>query len=124
MPANVAQLESGASPPVTNLIAFPGSSGNHRYALCHCPQGWILPVTVAGGPPTSPPLEATSGKIQERDLCAITVRIRARSHSVPAVWMDGGCVDAGYILVIAVRGPSQASSSIQVDPGTFTLVFS
>ena len=38
--------------------------------------------------------------------------------------MDEGRVDAGYVLVIALRGPSQESSFIQVDPGTFTLVFS
>lgn len=33
-------------------------------------------------------------------------------------------MDAGYALVVALRGPSQESSFMQADPGTFTLVFS
>lgn len=78
----------------------------------------------SGGSPTSSPFGSSSSKVQERDLCAITVRIRAQSHSIPAPWMDEKCVDADCVLVVALRGPSQGSSFIQVDPGTLAFVFS
>lgn len=79
--------------------------------------------SCGGGHSSLLPSCPSSGKIQERDLCAITVRIRAWSHSVPAVWMDEGCVDTGSSLVVSLRGPSQ-ESFCAVDPGTFIFVFS
>lgn len=103
------------------LTAFPGSSKKHCCVLSCCPMVWI-PRQLGGAPTSSP--SGTSSKVQERDLCAITVRIRAQSHSVPAAWMDERCVDVDCVLVVALRGPSQGSSFIQVDPGTLAFVFS
>lgn len=62
--------------------------------MSHRPQGWIPPATVTGSP-SSPPFDTRAGEIQERDPCAIIVRIRARSHSIPAAWVGAGCVGAG-----------------------------
>lgn len=33
-------------------------------------------------------------------------------------------MDAGCVLVVALRGPSQGRSFVQVDPGTLAFVFS
>lgn len=68
------------------LTAFPGSSKKHLLSPELDPS-----FDSQGGSPTSSPFGNSSGKVQERDVCAITVRIRAQSHSVPAAWVKGEC---------------------------------